>query len=95
VDGGCCATVGTGENVLTGISAVSANDIWAAGYYDDGAQQKTLTLHYDGSSWGSVPSVSGGDGVSILMDISASSPSYAWAVGFEYWASLKHYVTST
>jgi hypothetical protein len=88
-------TVGTGDNVLTGISAVSANDIWATGYYDDGAQQKTLTLHYDGSSWSSVPSASGGDGVSILRDISAFSPSDAWAVGLEYRASVKHYVAST
>jgi hypothetical protein len=87
--------VGSGENVLTDISALSANDIWASGYYDDGAQQKTLTLHYDGSGWSSVPSASGGDGVSILHDISATSPSAAWAVGFEYRASLKRYVAST
>lgn len=88
-------TVGTEANVLTDVSAVGANDIWAAGYYDDGAQRKTLTLHYDGSGWSSVPSVSGGDGVSILHGISASSPTDAWAVGFEYRASLGRYVTST
>jgi hypothetical protein len=87
--------VGTGDNVLTDVSVVSNDDIWATGYYVDGAQHKTLTLHYNGTTWSYVPSPNGADGTDILMGIDASSPTDAWAVGFEYRAALKHYVAST
>ena len=86
---------GTGDNVLTGISAVSNDDIWATGYYVDDTQYKTLTLHYDGTTWSHVPSSNGANGTNILMGIGASSPTNAWAVGFEYRAALGHYVAST
>ena len=47
-------------NWLTGVSAVSANDVWAVGYSNDGngfqGQSFTLTMHYDGTSWQTVPS---------------------------------------
>jgi len=87
--------VGTGDNVLTDVSAVSNDDIWAAGYYVDGAQYKTLTLHYNGTSWSHVPSANGADGTSILRGIAAFSPTNAWAVGFEYRAAIHRYVGST
>ena len=87
--------VGTGDNVLTDISAVSSDDVWATGYYVDGTQYKTLTLHYDGTTWSQVPSSNGADGTNILMGIDASSPTNAWTVGFEYRAALEHYVAST
>ena len=87
--------VGTGDNVLTGISAVSSDDVWATGYYVDGTKYKTLTLHYNGTTWSHVPSPNGADGTSILMGVEASSPTNAWAVGFEYRAALHHYVAST
>jgi hypothetical protein len=87
--------VGTGDNVLTGISVVSSDDVWATGYYVDGTQYKTLTLHYNGTTWSHLPSANGADGTSILTGVDASSPTNAWAVGFEYRAALKHYVAST
>jgi len=87
--------VGTGDNVLTGISAVSNNDVWATGYYVENTQYKTLTLHYNGTTWSHVPSSNGADGTNILMGIDASSPTNAWAVGFEDRAALHHYVAST
>jgi len=87
--------VGTGDNVLTDISAVSNDDLWATGYYVDGTQYKTLTLHYDGTTWSHVPSPNGADGIDILMGIDSSSPTNAWTVGFEYRTALNHYVGST
>src|SRR5215216_490195 len=87
--------VGTGDNALTGISVISNDDVWATGYYVDGTQYKTLTLHYNGTTWSHVPSSNGADGTNILMGIDASSPTDAWAVGFEYRAALDHYVAST
>ena len=86
--------VGTGDNVLTDVSAVSDDDVWATGYYVDGTQYKTLTLHYNGTTWSHVPSPNGADGTSILRGIDAFSPANAWAVGFEYRAALNHYVAS-
>jgi hypothetical protein len=94
-EGAAVPKVGTGDNVLTGISAVSSKDVWATGYYVDGPKHKTLTLHYNGTTWSHVPSANGADGTDILMGIEASSPTNAWAVGFEYRAALRHYVAST
>jgi hypothetical protein len=65
--------LGTGDNVLTGVSARGASDVWAVGYYVDGEEYKTLTLHYNGITWSRVPSPNGGDGTSILR---ASVPSH-------------------
>jgi hypothetical protein len=94
-EGAAVPKVGTGDNVLTSVSAVSNEDVWATGYYVDGTQYKTLTLHYNGTTWSHVPSPNGADGTDILMGIDASSPTNAWAVGFEYRAALDHYVAST
>ena len=87
--------VGTGDNVLTDVSVVSNDDVWATGYYVDGTQYKTLTLHYNGTTWTHVPSSNGADGTNILMGVDAISPTNAWAVGFEYRSALNHYVAST
>lgn len=93
--GSAVPNVGTGDNVLTGVSAVSGDDVWATGYYVDGEEHKTLTLHYDGSSWSHVPSRNGPDGTSVLMGVDASSPTNAWAAGFEYRTATHRYVAST
>ena len=86
---------GTGDNVITSISAVSGSDVWAAGYFVEGAQHKTLTLHYDGTVWHRVPSANAAGGVTALRDIDASSPTSAWAVGLEYQSDRNRYVAST
>jgi len=87
--------VGTGDNVLTDVSVVSHNNAWATGYYVDGAQYKTLTLHYNGTAWTRVPSSDGADGTNVLMGVDAVSLTNAWAVGFEYRSAPNHYVAST
>ena len=92
---GAPPSLGTGDNVLTSISAVSSTDVWAAGYFVDGIQHKTLTLRYDGTTWHQVPSVNAAGGLATLQGINASSTTNAWAVGFEYQADRKRYVAST
>jgi hypothetical protein len=62
---------------LRGISAVSANNVWAVGSY---AGTKTLIEHWDGTSWAKVPSPSPSADAS-LWGVSASSANDAWAVG--------------
>jgi len=73
--------VGTSYNALFGVAAQSANDVWAAGYYDAGSEGvKTLIEHWDGTQWSVVPSPNARRD-NLLYAISTSSSSDAWAVG--------------
>jgi hypothetical protein len=71
------------NSFLTGIAAVSADDIWAVGYYSDDVSdvQQTLILHWNGTAWkhGAIPSRIGS-----LNGVTAISARDAWAVGY-YW----------
>jgi plastocyanin len=72
-------------NYLYGLSAIAPNDIWAVGaFYEASAGNlQTMTLHYDGSAWSSVPSPNQvASTPNLLMDVVATSASVAWAVGF-------------
>jgi hypothetical protein len=74
--------VGTLTNELLGVTAVSANDIWAVGFVvtTSFGSTQTLTLHWNGTSWSVVPS----QNASIndeLRAVAAVSSSNVWAVG--------------
>ena len=45
-------SVGPETNLLFSVDAVSANDIWAVGFYYVAGLGQTLILHWDGSTWG-------------------------------------------
>jgi hypothetical protein len=68
---------------LFGVSAVSASNVWAAGFTTDAASNRlqALILHWDGSSWTrqATPSPAGTD--SAVLAITALSATDAWAVG--------------
>jgi hypothetical protein len=61
---------------LAGVDAVSASNIWAVGYADDGSL-RALIEHYNGTTWSEVPSGTAG----YLNALSASGASDVWAVG--------------
>ena len=72
---------------LSGVSALSANDVWAVGSSVIGsAASKTLVEHWDGSTWTVVPSPSL-DNIgpypanNQLVDVVAIAPNDVWAVG--------------
>lgn len=75
---------------LNGISARSANDIWAVGY-TQGAQgtnanKFTLTMHWNGSTWTVVPSPNPAiptpaGTTQVLSSVVSISANDAWAVG--------------
>lgn len=67
---------------LSGISAVSASDIWVIGHAGDG----TVTLHWNGSTWTRLPSPT--DLSIVLEDIDAISANDVWVVGFRYDSGL-------
>lgn len=74
----------TGNNVLQAVSVVSANDIWAVGYYEnDIGASVTLTMHYNGSGWSVVSSPSPDTG-NALRAVTAVASNDVWAVGYYY-----------
>ena len=76
---------GSGENDLFGITAVTANNIWAVGrYVTRTAQTQTLVLHWNGSSWKQIASPNPGqvaESSHELKAVRASSARNIWAVG--------------
>ena len=66
---------------LQAVTAVSANDVWAVGYYRVGNTQHTLIQHWDGVQWSIVPSPNGPTGDGWLRGIAAAGPNDIWAVG--------------
>jgi hypothetical protein len=65
-------------NYLTGVSAVSANDIWAVGRSEF---DKSLTEHWNGTSWSIVASPNVGSVDNILWSVAAVATNNVWAVG--------------
>lgn len=68
----------SGANELLGVTAVSANDVWAVG--DDSGV--TLTLHWDGSSWSIVTSPNVASVMNYLTGVAAVSSGDVMAVGY-------------
>jgi hypothetical protein len=83
-----CPSPGPGGyhgSVLTSVSAVSSDDVWAVGDYepDVDAQEKTLTVHWDGTAWSRVASPNpGGAAANLLLSVSATSASDVWTAGY-------------
>jgi hypothetical protein len=78
------------DNTLSGIVALSANDVWAVGSYNAGTSSaplaQTLVEHYDGTSWSVVSSpnqlnVNNAVTSNELLAVSADSADDVWAVG--------------
>lgn len=80
---------GTGQlGVLSGVSALSADNAWAVGEGTDASTgaHTTLVLHWNGTSWGQMASPNPGGTTksrdsSTLDSVSAISASNVWAVG--------------
>ncbi len=66
--------------LLYGVSAISANDVWAVGStrVENGS---TLILHWDGTQWSVVPGPGPTPDGAVLEGISAVSANDIWAVG--------------
>ena len=89
------ATVGTPPavtgNDLAAVSADSAGDAWAVGWYQAGTStapvDQTLIEHFNGTAWSIVPSpdqtnVNGATTDNRLVAVAADSSTDAWAVGW-------------
>ncbi len=86
-------------NQLTGVVALSASDVWAAG--DIGTSQgtgKTLIEHWNGSQWSIVPSANPGQLSNVLDSITGVLQSQQlWTVGIYQTSSsdVGHTLTET
>lgn len=71
------------SNYLSGVSAHSATDAWAAGVYENDANgvHRTLILHWNGTAWSRIKSPNPSSVNNFLASVSASSANDAWAVG--------------
>lgn len=69
---------------LFGSAAVSANDVWAAGYYYNSAgNSQTLIEHWDGKKWRIVPSPNPGLTDNQLHAFAVVSATDIWVVGVQ------------
>ena len=78
---------GSSSNVLNGVATVSANDVWAVGYYypmPGNVPAQTLTEHWNGSNWSIIKSPNVGTNFNFLYATAAISTNDVWAVGFSY-----------
>src|SRR5436190_722271 len=65
--------VGINHNLLDGVAVVSANDVWAVGFYVNGSIEQTLVEHWDGGSWSVVSSPNVGTFANVLYGVAAVS----------------------
>ncbi len=76
--------IGTQGNILFGLAAIAASDVWAIGNYVNSSNPNknyTLIEHWDGTQWSIVPSPNPGPNNDPLGAIAAVSPNDIWVVG--------------
>ena len=79
--------------ILSDVTCVTANDCWAVGYSLSGGFARTLTQHWNGTSWSVVPSPNPhGDEHHGLNSVTCNGSADCWAVGsggqwpiFQHW----------
>jgi hypothetical protein len=74
--------VGAAENYLSGVTAISAQDVWAVGAYSNNGSYPSQTLieHWNGTSWSVVSSPNLGE-ASWLNGVVKVTARDIWAVG--------------
>jgi hypothetical protein len=72
----------TGGTSLTAVSAASATSAWAVGtFHLSGKLSRSLTLHWNGTTWKKVTSANPGTQYTGLNGVSAGPAGSAWAAG--------------
>ncbi|HUS14941.1 MAG TPA: FG-GAP-like repeat-containing protein [Chloroflexia bacterium] len=68
--------------VMGDVAAIAPNDVWAVGYYyPESGAHRTVTIHWNGTTWTRIASPNPGAYVSRLFDVTAVSSNEVWAVG--------------
>jgi hypothetical protein len=73
----------TNDNWVSSVSADSATDAWAVGYYTNPTSKdvESLALHWNGIKWSQVASPNPETSPNWLFGVSSGSTTNAWAVG--------------
>lgn len=67
---------------LSGVSALSPDDVWVCGLYPvPGGQLRTLLAHWNGTSWQQIATPASVKLTNLLNAISAPAPGDIWSVG--------------
>jgi hypothetical protein len=66
---------------LHSVTAISADDVWAAGFQYAQGRRLTLLLHWDGQQWTQVPSPNPSSGNNRLWAVAAVDGADVWAAG--------------
>src|SRR6185312_14213053 len=71
------------HDFISDIAAVSPNDIWMVGSTWDGGESpfRTLTEHWNGSSWTTISSPTPDASGNLLNGVAALASNNVWAVG--------------
>ena len=72
------------EDNLTGVAKISANNIWATGFYgkrNNGGKTKSLLLHWNGHAWGQVSHPEYGTLNNGLGGVAATAANSVWVTG--------------
>ncbi len=70
------------SNALSSVAVVTPDDVWAVGtWFMKAFVDRTLVLHWDGTTWKRVPSPSVGKGENHLVSVDAVTNDDIWAVG--------------
>jgi hypothetical protein len=74
--------VGSNNNFLYSVTTVSATDVWAVGTSSNKSNNdRTLTMHWDGTQWNVVSSPNVGSQTNDLFEVAAASANDIWTVG--------------
>jgi len=81
-------------NVITAVDMAAPNDIWAVGFRNSSNvnESRTLTQHWNGTSWTTVRSPNPGTPITCLpynsgnwlAAVAVESPNDVWAVGYQF-----------
>jgi hypothetical protein len=70
------------DAVLASVRAVTATDVWAAGYYISGTSiTQVLIEHWNGTAWSIVPSANVGTSDNFINRLAVRAANDIWAVG--------------
>ena len=76
---------------LAAVVASPDGQIWAAGFYYDGTQGRTLLLHGDDSGFVAVPGEDFPGEGNVLLGIAAARPGDMWVAGYHYPSGTSDY----
>jgi plastocyanin len=76
---------------LSSVVALADGTVWAAGFYYDGTQTRTLLLHGDSSGFAAVAGEDYPNEGNVLNGIAVSSSGDIWAAGYHYPSGTSDY----